>query len=98
MIVANQTNPSMANPHPAHISWLLHHLFGYQMQRQHVPGIPAQTSQVALLDLIASLLLNQILRELKRAMFLWTHFIIVIIVIGHPRHRHCCRRHIQNLG
>jgi hypothetical protein len=79
--VANRTNPSMANPHPAHFSWLLHHSFGYQMQRQHVPGIPAQTSQVALLDLIASLLSNQFLRELKLTTLLQPLFLIIFVIV-----------------
>ena len=60
---------------------------------QRLSSIPVQTSRVALLDLIASLLLNQILRELKRTMFLQTQF---IIIIGHCR-CHCCHCHVRSL-
>ena len=49
------------------------------MQRQRVSSIPVQTSRVALLDLIASLLLNRILRELKRTMLLQTLLIVVVV-------------------
>ena len=62
-----------------HFSWLLHLSFGYQRQRQRVPSIPVQTSRVAFLDLIGSLLLNQILRELKRTMLLQTLLIVVVV-------------------
>ena len=65
------------------------------MQRQRVSSIPAQANQVTLLDLIASLLLNQILRELKRTAFLRTPFLIIIIVIGHRRCRLCRCRHVR---
>ena len=55
--------------------------FGYQIRRQPVPSIPAQANQVALLDIIASLLSNQILRELKLTTLLKTLFFVVIVVI-----------------
>jgi hypothetical protein len=64
-----------------HFSWLLHPSFGYQIQRQRVPSIPAQANQVALLDIIASLLSNQILRELKLTTLLKTLFFVVIVVV-----------------
>jgi cytochrome c biogenesis protein ResB len=59
----------------------LHPSFGYQIQRQRVPSIPAQANQVALLDIIASLLSNQILRELKLTTLLKTLFFVVIVVV-----------------
>jgi hypothetical protein len=46
-----------------------------------VPSIPAQANQVALLDIFASLLLNQILRELKLTTLLKTLFFVVIVVV-----------------
>ncbi len=64
---------------------------------QHISSIPVQTCRVTHLDLIASLLLNQILRELNRTIFLWTQFIIVIIVIGHLRRCHRCHCHVRSL-
>jgi cytochrome c biogenesis protein ResB len=60
---------------------LLHPSFGYQIRRQRVPSIPAQANQVALLDIIASLLSNQILRELKLTTLLKTLFFVVIVVV-----------------
>ena len=58
-----------------------HLSFGYQIQRQRAPSIPAQANQVALLDIIASLLSNQILRELKLTTLLKTLFFVVIVVV-----------------
>ena len=48
-----------------------------------MPSIPAQANQVALLDIIASLLSNQILRELKLKLttLLKTLFLVVIVVV-----------------
>jgi hypothetical protein len=51
------------------------------MQRQHLPGIPAQMSQVALLDLIASLLSNQFLRELKLTTLLQPLFLVTVVIV-----------------
>ncbi len=79
-LAAYQTNP-LTPSLLLHFSWLLHHLFGYQMQRQHMPGIPAKTSQVALLDLIASLLPNQFLRELKLTTLLQPLFLVIIVIV-----------------
>jgi hypothetical protein len=46
-----------------------------------MPGIPAKTSQVALLDLIASLLPNQFLRELKLTTLLQPLFLVIIVIV-----------------